>query len=478
MTIQKEYSPSWNDDVLNRSICAKFLTKYLNALYADEVDQSINSSSFVLCLNAEWGYGKTFLIKNWARDLKDDLKHPVVYFDAWKNDFSDDPLLAFVSELEQTLKEFEKKIPKGKALVKSVIDTSKGAIAPALKTVANVVLKKVVGADSNDIAEVFSAASEGAIDTYVNQALQSHNGRKEKIQNFSKKLEDLLSELKEKGFELPMYVFVDELDRCKPSYAIQLLEGIKHIFGTKGLYFIISTNKTQLSKSIKAVYGSEFDSLVYLQRFFDQEYQLPKPNFEEFSKLLINKNYRLQGLDIEKLKTDFDLAATFAIIAKGFNLSLRAQEQAAKQFKAIVMSWSLPQKVHHWYLLFLIMFKIKNEDRYRDFTNRNSELVSNFLNDIFDNDMTIAGYLPRDDHFHPFVPGSIKTITIFDKYAKLEKVNSITLHGKKIDGGTIGSISNSFIYANEVPNQYSEGKHYPLSISHYKFLIDQAGHLS
>ena len=479
MAVENEYAPHWVDDVLNRSECAKFLTKYLNTLYADESDESINSSSFVLCLNAEWGYGKTFLIENWAKDLREHLKHPVVYFDAWQNDFSDDPLLAFVSELEQALKEFEKEIPKGKTLVKGVIETSKGAIAPALKTVANVVLKKVVGADSNDLMEVFTAASEGAIDTYVNNALESHNTRKEKIRDFSRKLEYLLSQLKAKDFKLPMYVFIDELDRCKPSYAIQLLEGVKHIFGTKGLFFIIATNKTQLSKSIKAVYGSEFDSLVYLQRFFDQEYQLPKPDFLQFSKLLIEKIYRLSEVRIEGLEIDYDLKDTFALLAEGFNLSLRAQNHAAKQFKAIALSWSFQQKIHHWYLLFLIMFKIKDEDKYNQFCKAHlNELISHYLKDIFDENLTFVGQVPNGDQFNRTRVSTIDCWYIFDEYRRLEEKNAPDLRREEDVVGTIGRIKTAFFIDNEVPSQYISEKHYALTIAHYKKLLLQAGQLS
>ena len=63
----------------------------------------------------------------------------------------------------------------------------------------------------------------------------------------------------------PIYVIVDELDRCRPSYAIALLEEIKHLFDVPGVIFIIAVHADQLKHSINAVYGANFDSLSYLQ---------------------------------------------------------------------------------------------------------------------------------------------------------------------------------------------------------------------
>lgn len=477
MTDKKtEYDPKWKGDVLERSESAKFLTKYLNSLYAEEVDESINSNSFVLCLNAEWGYGKTFLIEHWAQDLKAELNHPVVYFDAWQNDFSDDPLLAFMSELEHSLEEFEKHIPSGEALIQGVIKTGKGAIAPVVKTAANVFLKKVVGSDTEGLVEIFNAASESAIDHYVKNALDAHNNRKAKVKEFSKKLGELLKKLKQQNYSLPMYVFIDELDRCKPSYAIQLLEGIKHIFGTAGVFFVVATNKVQLSNSIKAVYGSEFDSIGYLQRFFDQEYQLPKPNFDEFSKLLIGGIYRLSQLEIVDLGIKKDIVGVFSCLAGGFNLSLRAQEQSAKQLKAIVLS-ELKHRVHIWYLLFLIMFKIKNELAYFEFLKlkdvpQGFELLGNY----FDTRITIQGRVPLNDRFETRLE-HISVVSIFREYIKLEPQAYSDLNSQGMTvAGTIGAVR---LALTEEARIGVQGNFHALpTISQYQKLILQAGQLT
>ena len=77
--------------------------------------------------------------------------------------------------------------------------------------------------------------------------------------------------------EKTVIIFVDELDRCRPSYAIELLERIKHLFNIGGLVFVLALDREQLGHSIKAVYGNGIDSDGYLRRFVDFEYQLKNP---------------------------------------------------------------------------------------------------------------------------------------------------------------------------------------------------------
>ena len=79
-----------------------------------------------------------------------------------------------------------------------------------------------------------------------------------------------------------MVVFIDELDRCKPDYAIHLLERIKHYFGNERITFIFSLNMDELQHTIRKFYGNDFDACRYLERFFDFRIELPKPDMRRF----------------------------------------------------------------------------------------------------------------------------------------------------------------------------------------------------
>lgn len=80
---------------------------------------------------------------------------------------------------------------------------------------------------------------------------------------------------------VPLFVFIDEIDRCRPDFAIKLLEEIKYIFSVKGVVFVLSVNLEQLSWPISGAYGGGFDGHAYLQRFFDLQFLLPEPSSDD-----------------------------------------------------------------------------------------------------------------------------------------------------------------------------------------------------
>ena len=79
-----------------------------------------------------------------------------------------------------------------------------------------------------------------------------------------------------------MVIVIDELDRCRPTFAIDVLEVVKHMFSTDGIVFVLASNQTQLSHSIASVYGDRFDSLGYLKKFFGVTFRLPPVDKERF----------------------------------------------------------------------------------------------------------------------------------------------------------------------------------------------------
>lgn len=79
-----------------------------------------------------------------------------------------------------------------------------------------------------------------------------------------------------------LVIFIDELDRCKPTYAIKLLERIKHYFSNENITFIFSVDLGQLKNTVQSYYGDQFDGYSYLDRFFDLVINIPEPNMETY----------------------------------------------------------------------------------------------------------------------------------------------------------------------------------------------------
>ena len=197
----------------------------------------------VLAIDGAWGAGKTVFLKLWAQALID-RGFRVVEFNAWETDFSDDPLMALYSELEETLP-------------KSDDDTVLfDAGARMISQIASTVLRTDVMAAIEKSQEKTKKATRRRVELY----------RETRVA-----IEDFKEELaKTVGSGKPVVVCVDELDRCRPDYAIRFLEATKHIFEVEGVMFLLAVNLSELAKSVRALYGADFDGQHYLTRFVDQ----------------------------------------------------------------------------------------------------------------------------------------------------------------------------------------------------------------
>ncbi len=143
------------------------------------------------------------------------------------------------------------------------------------------------------------------------KALQGEDPFKEFSEE--KELQNQISEflskiLEERGNRL--VVFIDELDRCKPSFAVQLLEKIKHYLVDERIIFIFSVNISQLQHTISQYYGNGFDSCRYLDRFFDLHIELPPADYTNF--------YIDMGLD-----KDYHVDIVCRRMIDNFNFTLR-----------------------------------------------------------------------------------------------------------------------------------------------------------
>lgn len=173
-----------------------------------------------------------------------------VYYDAWSNDNDIDPMLSLVYEILQT--------------VNSDYSFKKGA--DCLK-IAAAIADFFTGKKVTTLVEAFTQTDRLA-------ALKEQKSIHALISEF---LESLLAE---QGNRL--VIFVDELDRCKPSYAVQLLERIKHYFSNERVTFVFSINTNELQHTVERYYGDDFDSCKYLDRFFDLKLSLPPINLDRY----------------------------------------------------------------------------------------------------------------------------------------------------------------------------------------------------
>ena len=275
--------------------------------------------SCTIAINGDWGTGKTFFVKQVKLVL--DAQNPqtvldegirasikallpakiqnidsyaTAYYDAWMYDNDDDPILSLMyATIKSNQSDFSDE--KKRSLFNGV-----AALADALtgRSIGSV-LKEARGED------VFAS-------------LKSADDIRAMVERFINSL------IEERGNRL--VIFIDELDRCKPDYAIRFLERIKHYFDDERVTFVFSVSLSQLQCTVKNYYGAEFDATRYLDKFFDLRMSLPEVDYENFMRMRLNFN-RITILDDMCIET-----------AKYLSLSLRETERYMRLIKISIQA--------------------------------------------------------------------------------------------------------------------------------------------
>lgn len=294
------------DDLFNRRIVAENFMKIFEE----------NKNGLIVSINSGWGTGKTTFVNMWE-DLinkKYNEKYETLYFNAWENDYIQDPLLAILSEIEleeNIEKSFFKSIKtKGKKLIKPMLNTGLKILTHEIIDLSNLNLEDYI---KNELPELTEKIGDAVYEEIIEQ--------KKTRQVFK----EILQKQQEKSKKTLIF-FIDELDRCKPTFAIELLEVVKHLFNIKGIIFVISLDKEQLSYSVQNIYGQNMNVDGYLRRFFDLEFKLPQPSkkiyfYKKYDEVILSfNNKEIKIIDNEALKI---FKQFLLIFIKHYNFSLR-----------------------------------------------------------------------------------------------------------------------------------------------------------
>lgn len=288
----------WDADLLDRQQDAEFLYNFLVGQARSRKEQG-RTGSFVLNLDAEWGGGKSFFLQRFAREVED-RGHVVATVNAWRDDHADDPYIAIMAAIEKAFAPYIRK-PGKVSKAWNAVKTSGGPIAlNAGATIAKGLVKKFVGVSvdelvemvdgempANDFAEtVVEEGTKSALDgveklfdASVDALIEGFRRTETAMETFKDRLGNAIVTL-ENERRVPLFILVDELDRCRPTYAVELLERVKHLFDVDGVVFVFATNSDQLQHSIAGAYGPNFDGFRYLKRFFDRTYVFSEPRIE------------------------------------------------------------------------------------------------------------------------------------------------------------------------------------------------------
>jgi len=180
-------------------------------------------------------------------------------------------LVSLIGEIGEAIKElrlggeqekaarraFEKAKKSGAALAKAAL--------PAAVKLATAGLLDLSALKVDDLAKLAEEIAK--------QQIEKYQADKKTIGHFQHELTELVAALRKKsgGASKPVIFVVDELDRCRPPYALELLEKIKHLFSVEGLVFVLAIDRQQLGESVRCLYGQgngyrQLSSAIYRSR--------------------------------------------------------------------------------------------------------------------------------------------------------------------------------------------------------------------
>lgn len=311
-------------DALDRRPLVEFLSSLIKRL----------NGPFVMALDSPWGTGKTTLVRMLMADLQG-KGFQCTYFNAWKVDYVTDPLVALVSSIDRIDLGTEEAGSNFKSHLKTV------------KKVTTLVAKRGLMAATKaltlgalDIKEEYEAAAAELASDTVGNIVDAFNQESELLEKFRAELEAAVAQLPAAGKEPNLVFFIDELDRCRPTFAIELLERIKHLFDIPNIVFVLSIDKQQLEASTAAVYGSAINAPEYLRRFIDLEYGIPAAQSKRFTETLI-KRFGLDQIFAQRTgsTTAYDRSNFidfFTLLANAVGLSLRARERCITRLRVVM----------------------------------------------------------------------------------------------------------------------------------------------
>nr|PMJ49032.1 AAA family ATPase [Vibrio cyclitrophicus] len=226
------------------------------------LESSIDISPMVV--DGGWGTGKTEFCHKLINLMKGRDSHHLIYVDAFQADHADEPLLTILAEILKVLPEGEQR----ESFVQKVLPT----VRYGLKTLAKAGVAHVLKQDTETVLDGFDKeiqkVADKAIDSSVESLLKDHIKANESLDALQKKMADITE-------EKPIVVFIDELDRCRPDFAVNILEVIKHTFPVCGVQFVLVTNTNQLKASINHRYGDSVNAQQYLDKFLKFTFVLP-----------------------------------------------------------------------------------------------------------------------------------------------------------------------------------------------------------
>ena len=311
-----------NKDLLNRQ---EFVDRVIRVIEL----QSEQKKTSCFAINGKWGVGKSFVLEMLEEQLEkiqsketSTDKYMIFHYNCWQYDYYEEPLVAIVASMLDTIDEKDDLIPSG---IKTKIKGFLKAVGSALLVKANEAIEKKTGFNPQEVIGVITNAQESSAEKIEEEHRYDSNFI------FKATLKKLRETIQELSKDKTIIFVVDELDRCLPEYAIKVLERLHHVFDSiDNVQVILSIDKSQLEHIIKKTFGENTETQKYLSKFIDFEVNLDEGSFSDkeefdnkFAFYLNNFEYQnpaTKSYQVEEFKTEIfdgiDIRSRIEIIEK------------------------------------------------------------------------------------------------------------------------------------------------------------------
>lgn len=217
-----------------------------------------------------WGVGKTFVIEEIEERLKvlqseetNSDRYFVFHYNCWQHDYYEEPAVAIISAMLASIKEDEALLSKD---IDNTIKAGYGLAKEKIKEIAGLYIENKIGINLISLADEIKDNRD---------EMEDAENEFDVMFNFSQTIEKVRKKLQEIAEERTIVLFVDELDRCIPQYAIKVLERLHHIFyGLDNVVVIMAIDRKQLEHSVEEMFGvrkdeASIDIEKYLKKFID-----------------------------------------------------------------------------------------------------------------------------------------------------------------------------------------------------------------
>lgn len=243
--------------------------------FVDNVIKVVNQLSDIkrgccFAIEGGWGVGKTFVIEEIEEQLKliqseesNDDRYFVFHYNCWQHDYYEEPAVAIISAMIASIKDDEALLSKD---IDNTIKAGYGLVKEKFKEIAGLYIENKIGINLISLAEQIKDNKD---------EMEDAENEFDEMFNFSQTIEQVRKKLQEMAAERTIVLFVDELDRCIPQYAIKVLERLHHIFyGLDNVVVIMAIDRKQLEHSVEEMFGarkdeSSIDIERYLKKFID-----------------------------------------------------------------------------------------------------------------------------------------------------------------------------------------------------------------